>query len=289
MDIPWLLMEEIIVKTKGVIFEIVRNSFVDGPGVRTTVFFKGCNLDCKWCHNPESKSFDVQMMLYKDKCTHCEKCKDICPNSFNKCNFCGKCAIFCPNSAREICGEHVSSDSVFEQICKDVEFYNESNGGVTFSGGECMLQIDFLKKLLILCKNKSIHTAIDTAGNVPWENFEKILPYTDLFLYDIKLFDDGLHKKYVGTSNKLIFKNLSYLSKTGKNIIIRIPIIGGVNDNEVEMKSIARFLNGLNLYNVELLPYHKLGKSKSLALNQEFYTFETPSTEKLNSLREFFI
>ena len=154
---------------KAMIFDIQRNSFVDGPGIRTTVFFKGCNLKCKWCHNPESQSAKRQMMFYADKCTGCGKCKEVCPNGLKSCGFCGKCELYCPNDARKICGREYTVDEVFAEIVKDKSFYDNSGGGATFSGGECMLQPDFLCEILKKCKENGIHTAVDTAGNVPWE------------------------------------------------------------------------------------------------------------------------
>ena len=163
---------------KATIFDIQRGSFVDGPGIRTTVFFKGCNLRCKWCHNPESQSPKKQILFYKDKCTGCGKCKTVCPYNHENCDFCGKCALFCPNDAREICGKEYTIDEVLKEILKDKDYYGQ-DGGATFSGGECMLQIDFLEEILKSCKENGVRTAVDTAGNVPWEYFEKILPYTD--------------------------------------------------------------------------------------------------------------
>ena len=158
---------------KGMIFDIQRGSCVDGPGIRTTVFFKGCNLRCKWCHNPESQSKNKQILFYKDKCTGCGKCKTVCRYSFKKCDFCGECAFSCPNDAKELCGKDYGVDEVLKEILKDKDFYNVSGGGVTFSGGECMLQIDFLFEILKKCKENGIHTAVDTAGNVAWEYFER--------------------------------------------------------------------------------------------------------------------
>ncbi|MDO5311742.1 MAG: glycyl-radical enzyme activating protein, partial [Clostridia bacterium] len=162
---------------KAMIFDIQRNSFVDGPGIRTTVFLKGCNLRCKWCHNPESHSSLPQMMYYKNKCTGCGKCREVCPYNLTRCDLCGKCTIYCPHDARRICGREYSVDEVFDEVIKDKIFYETSGGGVTFSGGECMLQIDFLTEILKLCKENGIHTAVDTAGNVPFESFEKVIPY----------------------------------------------------------------------------------------------------------------
>ena len=200
--------------TTANIFDIQRNSFVDGPGIRTTVFFKGCNLHCTWCHNPESQSAKPEMMFYKNKCTGCGKCREKCPNALEKCELCGKCTIYCPHDAREICGKEYTVDEVLKEILKDKTFYDNSGGGVTFSGGECMLQIDFLEEILKECKKNGIHTAVDTAGHVPFEFFERIIPYTDLFLYDVKCFDSDKHRQYTGVENQLILKNLKRLLAT---------------------------------------------------------------------------
>ena len=207
------------------IFDIQRNSYVDGPGIRTTVFFKGCNLRCAWCHNPESQSPKPQMMFYKNKCMGCGKCKEKCPNHLESCELCGKCTLYCPHDAREICGKEYTVDEVMREILKDKAFYDHSGGGVTFSGGECMLQIDFLEDLLKECQKNGIHTAVDTAGYVPFEQFEQILPYTELILYDIKCFDSEKHKQYTGVGNELILENLKRLLATDKSVWIRIPII----------------------------------------------------------------
>lgn len=274
----------------AIIFDIQRNSFVDGPGIRTTVFFKGCNLKCKWCHNPESQSFEKQMMIYKSKCTSCGKCIAVCPNHLESCDFCGSCEILCPNDARKVCGKDYTPDEVLMEVIKDKTFYDTSKGGVTFSGGECMLQIDFLCEILKLCKQNEIHTAVDTAGCVSWEHFEKILPYTDLLLYDIKCFDEEKHKNYTGVSNKLILENLKKLSdSTDKEIIIRIPVIHGVNDDDNEMGMIADFLKTIRYNAVELLPYHKMGEHKYNALEMVYSEFEVPNKETLEAYKKLFV
>lgn len=270
---------------KANIFDIQRNSFVDGPGIRTTVFFKGCNLHCKWCHNPESQSFAKQMMFYKDRCTACGKCREVCPNHLKSCNFCGRCEFYCPAEARKICGKYYTVDEVFGEIIKDKAFYNNSRGGVTFSGGECMLQLDFLSEILEKCKTMGIHTAVDTAGNVPWESFEKILPFTDLFLYDIKAFLPEHHKAGTGVSNKLILENLKRLS--GKtDIIIRIPVIGGYNDNETELKRIAVFLQSVKTIDIELLPYHSMGEYKYEALGRKSNKYYVPEKSFMERVKQ---
>ena len=266
------------------IFDIERNSFVDGPGIRTTVFFKGCNLKCAWCHNPESQKFDREMMFYKDKCIGCGKCKSVCKNP-EKCAFCGKCEIFCPKDARRICGKEYTVEEVFAEIIKDKVFYENSGGGVTFSGGECMLQVDFLKEILKKCKENDVHTAVDTAGHVSFESFEKILPYTDLFLYDIKSFDNEKHKKYVGVGNTLILENLNKLLEKKAKVWIRIPVIKGVNDSLEEMKKIKEFLRG-RYEKIELLPYHAMGENKYGAINREVTVFKVP--DNIESLRKIF-
>ncbi len=273
--------------SKTVIFDIVRGSFVDGPGIRTTVFFKGCNLKCAWCHNPESQSFNPQMMFYKDKCTLCGKCKDICPTP-NNCTLCGKCTLYCISEARKVCGKEYTADEVFAEIIKDKAFYVNSGGGVTFSGGECMLQIDFLCEILKKCNNSGIHTAVDTAGHIPFEYFERILPYTDLFLYDIKIFDTKKHKKYVGVGNELILENLKKLLQLGAKIWVRIPVIAGVNDSIEEMQKIKAFLNSCaKPEKVELLPYHAMGENKYHAIGRKPQIFTAPNKETIAKLNIF--
>lgn len=273
---------------KAMIFDIQRNSFVDGPGIRTTVFFKGCNLRCKWCHNPESQSFEKQMMFYKDKCTGCGKCREVCPNHLKKCDFCGKCELYCPAEARKICGREYTSDEVFAEVIKDKAFYDNSGGGVTFSGGECMLQLDFLCEILEKCKSAGIHTAVDTAGNVPWKSFEKILPFTDLFLYDIKAFGAELHRKGTGVSNELILENLKNLSGRA-DIIVRIPVIGGYNDNDEEIRRIADFLKQIKIIKAELLPYHAMGEHKYTALGRNPESFNVPNKNFMDRSQQLFL
>ncbi len=271
----------------GKLFDIEHSSFVDGPGIRTAVFFKGCNLKCAWCHNPESQSFDTQMLFYKDKCTGCGKCKEICNNE--NCILCGKCTLYCPVEARHICGKDYTVEEVIEDVAKDKAFYDNSDGGVTFSGGECMLQIDFLYELLKEAKNRGIHTAVDTAGHVKWESFEKILPFTDMFLYDFKCFDSQTHKKFVGVDNSLILENLKKLLKTGKKIWIRIPIISGVNDTVEEMTKIKEFFSKNGTPDkIELLPYHAMGENKYRAIGKEPVIFKAPSQDKMNELKSVF-
>lgn len=275
---------------KITVFDIQRNSYVDGPGIRTTVFFKGCNLRCEWCHNPEGQSFEQEMLFYKDKCIGCGKCVEKCPtggiSDKAKCAFCGKCELYCPNDARRICGKEYDIDELMTELCKDRAFYEKSGGGITCSGGECMLQTDALSELLSACKDQDLNTAVDTAGNVPWSSFEKVLPFADMFLYDIKAITPQLHKKYTGVGNELILDNLKRLFKAQKRIWIRVPVIGGVNDTSEEIKKIADFLRPYSPEKVELLPYHSMGEGKFKALGKTAAHFETP--ENINELREIF-
>ncbi len=272
---------------KATIFDIQRSSFVDGPGIRTTVFFKGCNLRCAWCHNPESQSFSTEMLFYKDKCLSCGKCLEKCHNNLCSCDFCGQCEFYCPNEARKICGKEYTVDEIYENISLDIDFYNTSGGGVTFSGGECMLQLEFLKEILKLCHENGIHTAVDTAGCVPYESFESILPYTDMFLYDLKIMDSAKHKQYTGVDNILILDNLKKLLKTDARVWVRIPLIGGINDTDEEMNAMYDFFESYGYpEKIELLPYHAMGENKSRAIGKEPVIFDTPDNKTVDKIKE---
>ncbi len=237
----------------GRIFDIQRNSTVDGPGIRTTVFFKGCNLGCAWCHNPEGQNFEIQTL------------------------------------SGTVYGRDVTPEEILSEAEKDKAFHLASGGGVTFSGGECMLQPEFLRDCLKLLRQRGISTAVDTAGRVPWESFEAVMPHTDCFLYDVKCMDDSLHRAYTGVSNRLILENLEKLSARFEGeIIIRIPLIGGVNDNDGEMKKIAAFLNSIRHTKAELLPYHGMGEHKYSALGRTVPRFSVPDPQKTAEWKEFF-
>lgn len=271
----------------GNIFDIQRGSTVDGPGFRTAVFFKGCNLRCQWCHNPESQSPKRQLLVYRDRCIRCGTCLEVCPNHLLSCDLCGVCADYCLRDARTICGSDLTVEEVMKKILADRVFYQTSGGGATFSGGECMLQPDFLKALLHACKAEGIHTAIDTAGAVDFSVFETVLPLTDMFLYDIKCMNPEKHHLYTGADNALILDNLSRLLRDGRRVWIRVPVVSGVNDTVDEMKAIRAFLleNGYP-EKVELLPYHRMGENKSAALNQPITAFDVPDREKMALLNE---
>lgn len=266
---------------KAKIFNIQRFCTDDGPGIRTTVFFKGCNLRCAWCHNPESQSAETEWMLYPDKCIGCGRCADIGEDTTD---------FVCFQEARKLCGNEYTLDVVLTELLKDKIFYENSGGGVTFSGGECMLQIDFLEEILKACKQNGIHTAVDTAGNVPFEYFDRILPHTNLFLYDVKCFDSERHKLFTGVGNELILDNLKRLLELRAPVWVRIPIIPSVNDSEEEMLNIKSFISSCGApEKIELLPYHAMGEHKYAAIGKEAQIFSTPSEEKMMRLKKIFL
>lgn len=282
----------------GRIFDIQRFSVHDGPGVRTTVFLKGCPLRCRWCHNPEGLSSKIQLKYTGTKCIGCMKCVSVCKNhfvdrdgehgiDFKSCTACKKCVEGCPTGALELCGEDVTPYKVLDAILLDKAFYRE-NGGATFSGGECLIQSDFVLECLRLCKENGISTAVDTCGYVKWEAIERVIPYTDIFLYDIKAFDSATHEKYTGCKNELIIDNLKRLSSSGARIWIRIPVIPGVNDSDSEMHSISELIGSLpGIERVTLMPYHAFGggKYQSIGLTYDFDTKIRVPKEKLSEFK----
>jgi pyruvate formate lyase activating enzyme len=237
----------------GTIFDIQRFSVHDGPGIRTTVFMKGCPLRCRWCHNPEGLSVSQELQFFKEKCIGCGRCGDRASL---------EAAAKCPTEALAVCGRRISAEDALKEVLKDRIYYGNS-GGITFSGGECLLQADFVASVLSLAKAEGIHTAIDTCGCVTWEAIEKTLPFCDLYLYDIKCINPDTHKAFTGVDNSLIIENLKKLSETGKEIWIRTPVIPGFNDTESEMTQIADLLSPLSgIRQITLMPYHTLGASK---------------------------
>ncbi len=247
------------------IFDIKRATTSDGPGLRTAVFFKGCNLNCAWCHNPEGKAPEIQMAFYADHCVGCGACAAVCPTPDEACRACGACVEVCPTAARRRYGVRYTPRELFEVLCADAMYYRATGGGVTFSGGECMLYPDYLAEVAALCREAGISVAVDTAGCVPYEDFEKVLPYTDLFLYDIKCLDPLLHRDATGQDNALILANLERLCRTGKQILIRTPVIEGFNAGE-EAERVTAFCAARGLPQ-ELLPYHAFGTDKKKALH----------------------
>ncbi|WP_276576116.1 trans-4-hydroxy-L-proline dehydratase activase [Oceanirhabdus seepicola] len=277
---------------------IQKYSIHDGPGIRTTVFFKGCPLRCWWCHNPESQRCKHQIMYFEERCTCCGVCEKRCTQKAitiqnsrvlidkDKCNSCGKCSDFCPNNALEYVGKDMTVMELMKEIKKDEIFYEESGGGVTFSGGEPMVQADFLNEVLKACKERELHTAVDVSGYGSWDNFKKIADKVDLFLYDLKFINNEKHKKYIETSNEEILANLRRLSEIGANIFVRMPIIKGINDDDEHINESIKFLSELNILQVNLLPYHEMGKDKyrMLGLRYKLTGFERPTDEKMNEI-----
>lgn len=246
------------------IFDIKRASTNDGPGVRTVIFFKGCNLNCFWCHNPEGKKPGKQMAFFEEKCVSCGMCKKVCLHP-TACTLCGVCIQCCPSQARKCYGAEYTCEELLEIIRLDKDYYAATGGGVTFSGGECMLYPDFLAGLARCCKENGISVAIDTAGSVPFSSFEKVMPYTDLFLYDIKCLDSQLHKQGTGVGNETILENLQRLQTEKKRILIRIPEIPRFNQG-LEVERVKTYCTERELP-FEILPYHDMGESKMLALD----------------------
>jgi len=263
---------------KARIVEIKRFAVHDGDGIRTTVFLKGCPLKCVWCHNPETIEFKPQLALYNNKCSLCGNCINCCPVGAHtiseeghildreKCVSCGKCENICFNGALKLYGREMSVSELMPILLEDKDFYETSGGGVTISGGECLMHPEFCEELLKRLKDEKIHTAVDTCGFVSKEVLDKVMPYTDIFLYDLKAFDEDVHIKCTGQSNKIILENLKYIDECGKKVEIRIPYIPGFNDNQIP--KIAEFLSKLkNITKVRVLPYHNYAGSKYAALS----------------------
>ncbi|MBO5867397.1 MAG: glycyl-radical enzyme activating protein [Oscillospiraceae bacterium] len=239
------------------VFEIKRFAVHDGPGIRTTVFFKGCPLKCLWCHNPEGIAFQPQVAFYEQKCIGCGEClvEDFAPEN-------------CLGDARVLYGKEMTVAQVLAAVLEDRDFYETSGGGVTLSGGECLMQADFCRELLQALKAEGIHTAVDTCGFVSWESIDKVLPYTDLFLYDIKAFDEAVHMACTGQSNKRILENLAYLDAQGADIEVRIPYVPECNAHQME--KIAAFLAPFShIRAVKVLGYHNYAGTKYAALGME--------------------
>lgn len=293
----------IIQKHEGIIFDIQRYSIHDGPGIRTVVFLKGCPLRCLWCCNPESQLTNPQLSFIQSKCIGCLECIKICPNKairFDKekgflidyklCDMCGRCSDVCYPGARVIIGKKMSVDEVIAEVIKDKSFYNRSNGGVTLSGGEVLLQWGFAKEILKKCKELNINTAIETCGYCKWEYFTEVLEYVDLVLYDLKHLDSAEHKRLTGVDNQLILENAVKVVKKVKEMIIRVPLIPSLNDSKDNIMMLVDFVSTLEkVKEIDLLPYHQLGVSKYNQIGQTYKLNEInpPSKEKINDIKRY--
>lgn len=275
---------------RGRIFNIQRFSVHDGPGIRTTVFFKGCPLRCVWCHNPESIRAEVELTLVESRCIHCDQCIEACPtgrlaaleaddvSGAPECTLCGACAEVCPTEARQIVGRSVTVEELLTEVLRDRLFFDDSGGGVTFSGGEPLSQPDFLAAVLEACRAEGVRTAVDTSGFCRLEDLLRIAPWTDLFLFDLKHMDDARHRELTGVSNRRILENLVALTAAtaasgpgsapapddgAPRVRIRVPVIPGKNDDRANLDAVARFAASLpGVRQVDLLPYHPHGLGK---------------------------
>ncbi len=281
---------------RGLIFDLQRFCLHDGPGVRSTVFFKGCPLACRWCHNPESLQPERQILVRTERCIACGQCVARCPEglpkpgagrmaeNIDRCRVCGECVAVCPTEARETAGREVAADELVRELLRDRIFFDDSEGGVTFSGGEPLLQAAFLREVLNACRRESLHTAVDTSGLAPRSELLAIAELTDLFLYDIKLVDSRRHREQTGVDNAVILSNLEALASSGARIWLRIPVISGVNDDVESLDAIAAMAARFpTVERVCLLPYHGIGegKWKRMGSEQAVSSLSPPDPERM--------
>ena len=283
----------------GTVFNIQRYSIHDGPGVRTTVFLKGCPLSCLWCHNPEGISRQPEIIFRENRCNLCGECLKICPTNAissldgliaiddERCNRCGRCEDVCTAGALEIAGKEMSVDQILGEVEKDIPFYDQSGGGVTFSGGEPLLQPGFLHELLMACREREIHVALDTTGFAPTEIVQNVAPLVNLFLFDIKLVDSRRHLAATGVENGLILKNLRSLALDSHQIAIRVPIIPTINDDDENILAIGELASSLrSKQRVDILPYHKIAAEKYRRLRREYRLphLQPPSAARMSQI-----
>jgi pyruvate formate lyase activating enzyme len=280
----------------GLISHIQRYSLEDGPGIRTTVFLKGCPLSCRWCHNPENRLDRTEIMVLESRCIRCGCCSKACPDpdkdlSTNPwdgsadCSLCGACVEACPTGARQMIGRPMTVTELLSEVLPDVLFFDDSGGGVTFSGGEPLLQAEFLCAGLEACRLQGIHTSVDTCGYARPADLAAVAALTNLFLYDLKFMDNARHMEYTGVSNEAILKNLELLGQIHENVWVRVPVIPGVNDDEDQLEAMARFAASVPaVRQVNVLPYHRTGRLKFQRLKQAFplAAVQPPSAAKMD-------
>ena len=284
--------------TTAVLFNIQKFCVHDGPGIRTTVFFKGCPLDCLWCHNPESQSFVPELLVDAEKCGACGWCQTHCPQgaatgsgqAAAPCTVCGICADSCPRGARALAGQEYHLPDLLAEIEKDMPFYDQSGGGVTLSGGEALCQIDFVAELVKNCAARGINVAIDTCGHVPFDHFTRVIDHTGLFLYDLKMTDPDRHRKFTGQDNSLILANLRRLRREGANVNLRLPLIAGLNDDPANLQATVALAKDLGIMTVNLLPYHDIGRGKYHKLRRKYVAagLTAPPAEELSRICDLF-
>lgn len=279
---------------RGILFDIQKFMLHDGPGIRTVVFLKGCTLRCKWCCNPESYRENPELAFLSTRCNNCGNCIPICPEkaitlgnsainiNFDLCTVCKKCIDVCPTNALKIFGHSYTPGEIIDEVIKDKDFFVNSKGGLTLSGGEALLQLDFATNILKLAKENGLHTCLETAGNVLQRSFSQVMPYVDLFLFDYKLTNSTLHKLWTGANNDQLLVNLEYIYNSGAAIVVRCPIIPGVNDTDEHFNGIVAMSQKYpNLKGIELMPYHEFGKDKFRQLGHNPHILETGSVNNL--------
>lgn len=280
--------------SKGIVFKIQRFCLHDGPGIRTTVFLKGCPLCCVWCHNPEGRDFKPSVLYFEERCRHCGECIIACPHGAIRevdgkvetgpeCELCGTCLDSCQTAARQISGKLMTVQEVIRKVEEDLVFFDESGGGVTFSGGEPLYQPHFLNFLLEECRKRKIHTVVETCGFVKPDILLSLKDKVGLFLFDVKILDPSKHARYTGVPNDLILENLEMLASAGVNVVVRVPLIPSVNDSMEEILQIGRHLNELGISRIHLLPYHNTGSAKyaRLKLTYSLEGLNPPSPESV--------